>query len=713
MKSSTFNKTFEQIFTPERIAYAAQKAGVTIDPGALFDFAPHRSFLLPKNDGEFRTISIPDQKAKIIQRILADELAAHLKFSDRNYAYQKSKSPLKAINRVKHILTRYDFIIRADIDSFFDTIDHDRLLDKLRKIIVDTKIIYLIALFLKNGALFRNQWIDKLEGIYQGDVLSPLLANIYLHAFDISLEKRQIEFVRFADDMIFFTHTTKEAHKILDFVKQRLAIDKLALNDKKTIITHKSRPFEYLGVKFDALNHRYAIDNDRLMQKISKISKETKNLTLPQTVEKLNEHIRGFSNYYLKIINDTRQLELLQRRADEIIIKKIIQAKLQKTITQKRRFQQILEPLLSYLPRQNHTYELIQKAYEELKALTPVKSARQKAENQKRQFYKNYLKSTELIITKMGTHLSFARGRIKIRTPNEPLRHIPFNKVERIIVATTYSSISTYLIKQCAKRGIDIDFIENDAPFALLTYHKSISKELHLNQLKIILSPKGLAYAKALHYAKAKNQLNLLKYFNLRRKDEKIELYISKIQSLIPKIKNIADSKALLALEGQISQLYWNGFRIIIEVPHFQRTHKDSTDPVNQALNYGYAMLYNRIQSALIKEGLNIFYSFLHAVDYKNPTLVFDMIEPFRQPIVDREIVSILTKKQKIIQKNGRLDEKSKKLIIQNIQERLSSFTRSKYGRTTYLNIIKQEANSLKRAIENLEPKHSFFIAKY
>ena len=553
MKSSTFNKTFEQIFTPERIAYEAQKAGISIDPDTLFDFAPHRSFLLPKNDGEFRTISIPDQKAKIIQRIIADELSSQLKFSDRNYAYQKNKSPLKAINRVKNILTHYDFVIRADIDSFFDTIDHDRLLEKLHKIIADTKIIYLIALFLKNGSLFRNQWIDKLEGVYQGDVLSPLLSNIYLHSFDISLEKRFIEFVRFADDMIFFAKSTKEVHNILEFVKQRLAIEKLQLNDIKTLITHKSKSFSYLGVKFDTLQNRYSIDNDRLMQKISKISKETKKLPLPQTIEKLNEHIRGFANYYLKIINDTKQLQLLQQRADEIIIKKIVQAKLQKTITQKRRFQQILEPLLSYLPRQNHANELIQKAYEELKALTPAKSALQKAENQKRQYYKNYLKTTELIITKIGTHLSYARGRVKIRTPQEPIKTIPFNRVERIIITTTYSSISTYLIKQCAKRGIDIDFIDDDEPFALLTYHKSIAKELHLNQLKLILSPKGLVYAKSLHYAKAKNQLNLLKYFNLRRKDEKLGNYIDNIERLIPKIKNASDSKALLAIEGQIS----------------------------------------------------------------------------------------------------------------------------------------------------------------
>ena len=99
MKSTIFDKRFEEIFTDERIGWEAQKLGLTID-GDLFDFAPHKSFQLPKEDNSFRTISVPDAKAKLIQRILYEELSAHLSFSDRNYAYQKNKSPLKAIGRV-------------------------------------------------------------------------------------------------------------------------------------------------------------------------------------------------------------------------------------------------------------------------------------------------------------------------------------------------------------------------------------------------------------------------------------------------------------------------------------------------------------------------------------------------------------------------------------------------------------------------------------
>ena len=712
MKSSIFDRRFEEIFTPERIAWESARSGISIE-GDLFDFAPHKSFLLPKNDEEFRHISVPDQKAKLIQKILSDELSQVLRFSDRSYAYQKNKSPLKAINRVKHIAPNYEFVVKADIDDFFDSIDHDRLMHKLRKIVADPKIIYLIALFLKNGTLFRGSWQDKLEGVYQGDVLSPLLSNIYLHAFDVSLEKRQIEFVRYADDLIFFAPTFEDAKRILRFAQQRLAIEKLHLADEKTYIRHKSKPFEYLGVKFDLLHRRYSIDNERLMQKVSKISKETKPLSLPEAIEKLNEHIQGFSNYYAKIIDDSKQLQLLQKRADEIIVDKIVEAKLTKTVTKKQHIAKLLDRLLFYYPQENFPSFLLERAYEKLKLLKPTRAAMKTIENKKRRFFKNSLKSTELVVTKQATYLSFSRGKIALKTKDEPVRYIPFHKIRRIIVTNIRTSISTYLIHKCAQQKIDIDFIHRDEPFALLTYYKAISKELHLNQLKLTLSPTGLRYAKAIHYAKAKNQINLLKYFNKRRKDPSIQKYIDKMSSLLSKINEAKQSKALMAIEGQISQNYWNAFRHIIHAPSFQRTHKDSVDPINQALNYGYAILYNRIQSALVREGLNIYYSFLHTTDYKKPTLVFDMIEPFRQPIVDREIISILTKGQKLHSKDGRLDERSKKIVLQNIQERLGSFTKTRFGKTTFANLISFEANALKKAIENLDTNHRFFIARY
>ena len=712
MKSYIFNKKFEEIFTKERLSFEAKNFKFTEEIDNFFNFAPHISFKIPKDSGEFRDISIPDIKAKIIQKILNDELSNYFKFSDRNYAYQKNKSPLKAINRVKHIVKNFNFIIKVDIKEFFDSIEHDLLLKKLEKLISDKKIIYLITIFLKSGALFKNKWIDKTEGIYQGDVLSPLLSNIYLHNFDKALEYREIEFVRFSDDIILFAKNYDEAKQILKFINKRLSFEKLSLHPDKTSISHKSKPFNYLGVKFDLKNNLFSIENDRLMKKISKISTETKNLNLDETIQKLNEHIQGFLNYYAKIINNSKQFEILQQKENEIIIKKIIEAKKSKTITKKEEFYKKLSTLLAYTSIS--PTNLLNKAYEEIKLQAPKKAAIKTIEKQKREFYKNTLKTTELIISKPGSYLSFSQGKIKVKNYNEPtIKQIPFNKVQRIIILTTRSSISTYLIQKCAENKIDIDFIEHNTPYALLTYSKTISKELHQKQLKLTLSEIGLKYAKNLHFAKAKNQSNLLKYFNLRRKDDIVQKNITKINSLIKKIDNVKDNKSLMALEAQISQLYWNGFRVITKLPDFVRTHKDSQDTINQALNYGYAILYNRIQSALIKEGLNIYYSFLHTTNYRKPTLVFDLIEPFRQPIVDREIISIITKKQHLKQKDGKLDNNSKKIIIQHIQERLSSLTHSKYGKTTYLNIITFEANSLKRDIENEKKSHKFFIAKY
>jgi len=183
--------------------------------------------------------------------------------------------------------------------------------------------------------------------------------------------------------------------------------------------------------------------------------------------------------------------------------------------------------------------------------------------------------------------------------------------------------------------------------------------------------------------------------------------------SLLKKSKNAKDTENIMGYEGQISQLYWSGFRIITKLSYFTRTHQHSNDPYNQALNYAYAIIYNRVQSALLKEGLNIYYSFLHSTNYNKPSLVFDMVEIFRQPIVDREIISIITKNQKLTQTKGRLSENTKKIIIQHIQKRLVSFTKTRYGRTTYLNLISFEANSLKLAFERTEKNHHFFIAKY
>ena len=713
-KNSIFSKSFDEIFTKERIAFTARKLKVELKNSDIFEFMPHKKVFIPKNDNELREINIPGAYTRVIQKILQEEFTYHFKFSDRSYAYRPGKSPLKAINRVKHIVKNYNFIVKTDIDSFFDSIDHAILLKVLNKAIKDKKIVYLLTMFIKNGSLFKGRWQDKFEGIYQGDVLSPLLSNLYLNIFDTYLEKKDIEFVRFADDLIFFAKNYKEAKEILEYIQKILATLKLTIKQEKTYIAHKSKNFEYLGVIFNEKEKIYSIDNDRLMQKVSKISKETKALNLAQSIEKINEHIIGFKNYYLQVTNNKNQFKLLQERQEEILIQKVIDAKTDKTITKKDDFINILQNALTYLPKENFANHIVQKAYEEIKFKNPVKSAQKDIGKKRLHYFKNYLKQSELIVSKIGTYIYYAQGKIKLRTKNEATVAIPFNKVSRIIITNIKTSISNYLVYLCSKNRVDIDFIYKNSPYALLTYYNTVSQNVHLKQLKLFSSEIGVNYAKALLIAKAKNQINLLKYFNHRRKNEKISKHIQIMGAILEKLKKSKNTKSLMGYEGQISSHYWSSFGLIISKPGFNRTHKDSTDPINQAINYAYAIIYNKVQSALIKEGLNIYYSFLHSRTKNKPTLVFDLIEPFRQPVVDREIIGIITKKQHLKQNSkGLLDEKSKKIIIQNIQERLSIPTKSRYGKTTLINIIASDANSLKNAILQEKDKVKFYIAKY
>jgi CRISPR-associated endonuclease Cas1 len=125
-------------------------------------------------------------------------------------------------------------------------------------------------------------------------------------------------------------------------------------------------------------------------------------------------------------------------------------------------------------------------------------------------------------------------------------------------------------------------------------------------QLKNYFSLTGLTYAKEVVDSKSKNQINLMKYLNRRRKNPMVSQKIGIMQDLNSRITSAKDRKSLMGIEGSISVQYWGAFGEILGMSGFIRTHQNSKDEINQALNYGYAILYSRVQSALIHEGLNL-----------------------------------------------------------------------------------------------------------
>jgi len=224
------------------------------------------------NSSEKRPIALSAIKDKLTQRVLYKALNEYFdkEFNDKSYAYRPSKSTIKAINRVTQFLNeKYRFIVKTDIDNFFESIDHDILLEILNFHIADKRIIRFISLFVQTGGFKNFNYSDHDAGVHQGDILSPLLSNIYLDTMDMYLEKYSVAFVRYADDFVMLFKSEEEAKKRLEKLKQYLNSLKLKLEESKTSVVHVSDGFTFLGVRFEGRNR--SVDNERLQKSISKV----------------------------------------------------------------------------------------------------------------------------------------------------------------------------------------------------------------------------------------------------------------------------------------------------------------------------------------------------------------------------------------------------------------------------------------------------------
>ncbi|MEA3492271.1 MAG: CRISPR-associated endonuclease Cas1 [Campylobacterota bacterium] len=681
---------------------------------------PLQGFEIPKNNGEMRQLAKASLTSKIVQKIIADALADSVKFNDKSYAFRKGKGTLKAIHRTSDFLKRYTHIAKADIDDFFDSINQEKLIIILKRIIVDPKITALIALFLKNGMMKHHSWVDRARGVYQGDSLSPVLSNIYLHSFDLLLEKKGIDFVRFADDMVFFARDEKQSHKYLSIASSILSSLDLKFGDDKSYLSSRSKGFEFLGLYFRGKS--ITMNNDRLMKKLSTISQKTKKRNLEQSIEFVNQYTDGIRRYYAKVLTKMDQLTMIEEHIDSILIQKIIEAKKSKTINKKSKFVQLLSDLkeLEYHTREHreqHAHALVARAYEAIALANPLESAAKTIAKKKSNYLQEQIKSSEILLNGFGLYVSMSRGKVVVKEYGKVIKSMPIHWVTRIVVMTKGASISTALILECSRRKIDIDFIEKQTPYAQILYHNTIAHNLHQKQLEFIDTKEGLSIAKSIIRAKMKNQLNLIKYYARYRKDSqeftKLEQHIATIENIYQKTKSIKKVSSLMGLEGSASVAYWGAFGLLIGEESFKRSTQNAPDAINQSLNYGYAFLYHRMQSALHKTGVNIYYSFLHSTQANKPTLVYDMIEPFRQPTVDREIISVLNRGTKLNSSKGRLTPKSVKVITQNIQERLATPTKWRKGKYRIVTIIDEQALELSHVIQGIKARFQGFVARY
>ncbi len=683
---------------------------------------PLKKIAIDKPDSdEKRPIGISAVKDKLIQRVLYDHLAPYYdkRFSDASYAYRPGKSTLKAINRVTQYLDAKNLIVlKTDIDSFFDTIDHDILLALLDKEIRDKQIIRLISLLIQIGGFQAQEYEAHLHGVYQGDILSPLLSNIYLNEMDQYLENKGVKFVRYADDFALFFPKKNDAYPALKRLKKFLKTLKLSLEYDKTKIVHVSDGFIFLRIEFRGMTRNVSRKRlEKSLQGLRSLSRDKAGfLTF---VERINSYLRGIQNYYLKIITPrSEQHRLIEEALIETLVHKVYRAKTTKTITTKKEFKILLatiklEILFESETKKNLIKHIVALSYEKYLAEKSYKDTTPKIKRQKNKYARKFANDTTLHIAQPGLMLGISKNKFTLKKYGKVQKTFPVNKIERIIFEGKGYSLSTNVIEKCAHESITIDFISRDAsPYAsLITYKSSTTQTIH-KQAMLPGTPTQLALAKAFLKGKAKNQLNYLKYLN--RYHQRLDRQIVTIEQTMVRFKQAKTIDELMGYEGSISASYWEGLRQVLKVPFEKRITRGARDIVNSSLNYGYAILYGRVQHALVYAGLSLNVSFLHAIDGDKPTLTFDMIEEFRTFMVDRVIISMLNKGEPIsLDSSGLLTQKSRQLIAQNIKEKLGSYTQWKKQSRKCDNIIQTQCYNLAKVVNGEAPKYKPFIGKF
>lgn len=215
--------------------------------------SPVRRKEIPKPDGGVRKLGIPTVVDRVIQQAIAQKLQSIWEplFSDSSYGYRPNRSAQQAVRQVKRYAEQgYRYTVSVDLSKYFDTLNHDLLMDLLHRQIQDMRVLGLIKKYLKSGVL-ENGIVCKTEkGSPQGGPLSPLLANIYLNEFDWEMRRRGVQMVRYADDIVVFAKSKRAAERLLESCRRYLEGKlKLRMNTEKSKVTSifSTRNFKFLG----------------------------------------------------------------------------------------------------------------------------------------------------------------------------------------------------------------------------------------------------------------------------------------------------------------------------------------------------------------------------------------------------------------------------------------------------------------------------------